>query len=129
MRPKRVILLVDFDEQRQAENRFVLQTAGFKVVSCARAEAARKKGLFFDIIVAYAPVRWEMLERIAARACVRFLLVCPKDTGAPAGVFADAVLAGQNATAAVLIEHIKFGCARKRGPKPAQTPVPVERAV
>jgi len=119
MRPKKIVLLVDSDEDRMSETRCILHVAGFKVLSSVSADSARKTEQFFDVVVGYWPIDWRPLGRLSSRTDNRFILVCPALTGPPANVFADAVLTRGEGLTARLIERIKFACARKRGPKPA----------
>jgi hypothetical protein len=119
MRPKRVILLVDEDEQRQSETRYMLRVNGFDVLSFNSADAARKCAHFFDLVLGYWPVADKALRLLARRRDVRFVLVCPSLTREPAAVFADAILVKAACQPAFVLERIKCGVAKRRGPKSA----------
>jgi hypothetical protein len=112
MRPKKVILLIDINEERRGELAFCLQTNRYKVLS-----EAPDDGSAIDLVI----------------SCLSF--VVPLSPGVPLMVMADTVVEAQIASPfanchitfrtdrSLLLESIKTLTARKRGPQKG-TPMP-----
>lgn len=114
MRAKKLILLVDPDEDRAGVTRFVLSNdTRFRVISAASTEegfkAARKRRP--DLVLGYAPVDQQQLMELA------YVLGCPWQLIAPNNHFWPAMC--------VVLERIKTATARRKGPKPQPLPARV----
>ena len=138
MRPKKVILCVDDNEQELSVLKFMLATNGYRVVSATNGREAI--GLFsensVDLVLADYSMQQmngcqlvERLKQIAAHVPM-ILLGDPQKMGGEMHA-ADALLAKKNCSPQELLERIKVMSARKRGPrKGSQRIVPeVELAV
>lgn len=124
MRPKKIILCVDDNEQELSVLKFMLATNGYKVVSAATGQEAI--GVFAAMQVDLVLADFNMpqmnggqlvsrLKRIAAHVPM-ILLGDPQATGGEIHV-ADAMLAKKNCSSHELLERIKVMSARKRGPR------------
>jgi CheY-like chemotaxis protein len=127
MKPKRTILCVDDNEQSLSIRKIMLETRGYRVVACNRAEDALerfKKGdidlVLTDLIMpgmdgcelitqlkAISPRVPTVLISGKVRICDRDI---PADAFLPKGMYAPAEL----------LERIRLLLARKRGPKRVQ---------
>lgn len=127
MRPKKRILLIDFNENRQSAVRFMLQTNGFHVISAA---APLKGSLDHhpELILGIWPVQPAYFTELAKAAGLPSIVVVSETDDHPSNFMADTVLL--NPTPAELLERIKVMSARKRGPKRAfplnQQPAPAQ---
>ena len=124
MRPKKVILCVDDNEQELSILKFMLATNGYRVVSATNGQDAI--GIFsetqVDLVLAdHAMPQMngcqlvERLKQIAAHVPM-ILLGDPQRMGGEMHA-ADALLAKKNCTPQELLERIKVMSARKRGPR------------
>jgi CheY-like chemotaxis protein len=138
MRPKKVILCVDDNEQELSVLKFMLATNGYRVVSATNGREAI--GIFsensVDLVLADYSMQQmngcqlvERLKQIAAH--VPMILLGDPQKMAGEMHAADALLAKKNCSPQELLERIKVMSARKRGPrKGSQRMVPeVELAV
>jgi two-component system response regulator CpxR len=138
MRPKKVILCIDDNEQELSVLKFMLATNGYRVVSATNGREAI--GIFsetsVDLVLAdYSMPQMngcqlvERLKQIAAH--VPMILLGDPQKMAGEMHAADALLAKKNCSPQELLERIKVMSARKRGPrKGSQRLVPeVELAV
>ena len=138
MRPKKVILCVDDNEQELSVLKFTLATNGYRVVSATNGREAI--GIFsensVDLVLADYSMQQmngcqlvERLKQIAAH--VPMILLGDPQKMAGEMHAADALLAKKNCSPQELLERIKVMSARKRGPrKGSQRMVPeVELAV
>ena len=138
MRPKKIILCVDDNEQELSVLKFMLSTNGYRVESACTGQEAI--GVFSEIPVDlvlsdYAMPQMngcqlvERLKQIAGHVPM-ILLGDPQRMGGEMHS-ADALLAKKNCSPQELLERIKVMSARKRGPrKGSQRQVlPVELAV
>jgi CheY-like chemotaxis protein len=138
MRPKKVILCVDDNEQELSVLKFMLATNGYRVVSATNGREAI--GIFsensVDLVLADYSMQLmngcqlvERLKQIAAH--VPMILLGDPQKMAGEMHAADALLAKKNCSPQELLERIKVMSARKRGPrKGSQRMVPeVELAV
>lgn len=136
MRPKKVILCVDSNEQRLSILKFTLATNGYRALTAVTDEEAA--GLFtsthVDLVLAelgVSPVNKEILTGVQLVARLKhlaphvpmILLGDPKALGDQVHI-ADALLVRTFSTGE-LLERIKVMAARKRGPRkgchPAQS--------
>ena len=129
MRPKKVILCVDDNEQELAVMRFMLATNGYRVLaalSVQEAIAVFAAAPQIDLVLADAHMPQmsgvQLAERLKRmRSYVPLILLGDTQAGAPSGSgdlhVADAVLARRNCSSQELLERIKVMSARKRGPR------------
>lgn len=126
MKPKRTILCVDEDERALSIRKIMLETRGYRVVTCSEAtravEALKIGGIdlilaeittprlgdvkLVDQLKSISPLTPTIVFSGAARTC-------SEDT------LADVFLSKSNCSAAQLLDHIRMALVRKRGPKPA----------
>jgi CheY-like chemotaxis protein len=138
MRPKKVILCVDDNEQELSVLKFMLATNGYRVVSATNGREAI--GIFLETSVDLVLADYSMqqmngcqlvarLKQIAAH--VPMILLGDPQKMAGEMHAADALLAKKHCSPQELLERIKVMSARKRGPrKGSQRLVPeVELAV
>ncbi len=129
MRPKKVILCVDDNEQELAVMRFMLATNGYRVLAAPSGQEAI--AIFatapqIDLVLADARMPQmsgvQLAERLKRmRSYVPLILLGDAQAGAPSGSgdlhVADAVLARKSCSSQELLERIKVMSARKRGPR------------
>jgi len=124
MRPKKVILCVNHNEQELSVLKFMLSTNGYRVFAATSGQEAVEvfSGLQVDLVLAdYALPQMggkqlvERLKRIASHVPM-VLLGDPQAMGGELHL-ADALLAKKNCSAQELLERIKVMSARKRGPR------------
>ena len=124
MRPKKVILCVDDNEQELSVLKFMLATNGYRVVSATNGQEAI--GIFagtpVDLVLAdYAMPQMDgnqlvdRLKQIAPHVPM-ILLGDPQKMGSEIHA-ADALLAKKNCSTQELLERIRLMSARKRGPR------------
>ena len=124
MRPKKVILCVDDNEQELSVLKFMLATNGYRVISATNGQDAI--GIFsenqIDLVLAdHAMPQMngcqlvERLKQIAAHVPMIVLGDPQKMAGEMHA--ADALLAKKNCSSQELLERIKVMSARKRGPR------------
>jgi CheY-like chemotaxis protein len=138
MRPKKIILCVDDNEQELSVLKFMLTTNGYRVVSALTGQEAI--GIFAEIQVDLVLADFSMPQMNGNQLVDRLKQIAPHipmilmgDPQKMAGEMhaADALLAKKNCSAQELLERIKVMSARKRGPRKGSvrmTPV-VELAV
>jgi two-component system, OmpR family, response regulator CpxR len=124
MRPKKIILCVNGNEQELSVLKFMLSTNGYKVVSAATGnEAIGAFGAMqIDLVLADINVPQmngdqlvQRLKKIAAHVPM-ILLGDPQAANGEIHV-ADAMLHKKNCSSMELLERIKVMSARKRGPR------------
>jgi two-component system, OmpR family, response regulator CpxR len=124
MRPKKIILCVDDNEQELSVLKFMLATNGYRVVSANNGQEAI--GIFADTAVDLVLSDYAMpqmngdqlvnrLKQIAAHVPM-ILLGDPQKMGDNLHA-ADALLAKKSCSSQELLERIKVMSARKRGPR------------
>jgi CheY-like chemotaxis protein len=125
MRPKKVILCVDDNEQELSVLKFTLATNGYRVLTASNGQEAI--AVFsatpqIDLVLADTHMPQmsgvQLAERLKRmRSHVPMLLL--GDTQAAGGEMhvADAVMARKNCTSFELLERVKVMSARKRGPR------------
>jgi CheY-like chemotaxis protein len=124
MRPKKIILCVDDNEQELSVLKFMLATNGYRVVSAGNGQEAIAifAGYQVDLVLAdFAMPHMDggqlvnRLKQMAAHVPM-ILLGDPQKMGSEM-LAADALLAKKNCSAQELLERIKVMSARKRGPR------------
>ena len=124
MRPKKVILCVDDNEQELSVMTFMLSTNGYRVLSASNGAAAIE--LFQENQVDLVLTDYKMpemtgcqlvekLKRIASH--VPMILLGDPQRMAGEIHKADALLAKKNCSPVELLERVKIMSARKRGPR------------
>jgi CheY-like chemotaxis protein len=124
MRPKKIILCVDDNEQELTVLKFMLSTNGYTVLSATTGQEAL--AIFseaqVDLVLACLAMPKmngnqlvERLKQIAPHVPM-ILLVDPQRMGGEI-YSADAMLAKKNCSSQELLERIKVMSARKRGPR------------
>ncbi len=128
MRPKKVILLVDGNEQALSVRKFMLETRGYRVIESAGAQAALDRfaegGI--DLVVSDLMLPGmdgnEMVRRIKTEHPeVPALLVSSTVKDFARASAADAFLPKGAVTPTEMMERIRALLVRKRGPKRAAT--------
>ena len=138
MRPKKIILCVDDNEQELSVLKFMLATNGYKVISAVTGQEAI--GIFAETAVDLVLADYAMPQMNGSQLVDRLkqitshvpmiLLGDPQKMGGDMHA-ADALLAKKVCTAQELLERIKTMSARKRGPRKGSVRVtaPAELAV
>jgi two-component system response regulator CpxR len=127
MRPKKIILCVDDNEQTLAIRAFLLETRGYRVLSATGAHEA------LEILAEYAPGELSLLlcdllmpqmdgVELIRRARelqpgLPTLMVSGTVTSFERGAGADVFLPKGACSASELLERVRILVARKRGPK------------
>ncbi len=126
MRPKKVILLVDGNEQALSVRKFMLETRGYRVLEALGAHAALERfaqgGI--DLVVSDLLLPGmdgnEMVRRMKAESPeVPALLLSSTVRDFARAVAADAFLPKGAVTPTEMMERIRVLMVRKRGPKRA----------
>jgi len=125
MKPKRTILCVDEDERSLSIRKVMLETRGYRVVTCSEAGRAidlmRIGGI--DLILADLM----MLKLSSAKLIDQLKAISPSTpaivfsgslSNCPDDILADVFLSKANCSAAQLLDHIRMALVRKRGPRP-----------
>jgi len=125
MRPKKVILCVDDNEQELSVLKFTLTTNGYRVLAASNGQeaiAVFSTAPQIDLVLADTHMPQmsgiQLAERLKRmRSHVPMLLL--GDAQAVGGEIhvADAVMARKNCTSFELLERVKVMSARKRGPR------------
>jgi len=124
MRPKKIILCVNHNEQELSVMSFMLNTNGYRVVPAATGQEAIElfAGMQVDLVlVDFAAPQMNgnqlvtRLKQIASHVPM-ILLGDPQAMGGQIHV-ADALLAKKQCSPQELLERIKIMSARKRGPR------------
>jgi CheY-like chemotaxis protein len=124
MRPKKIILCIDDNEQELSVLKFMLATNGYRVVSATSGQEAI--GIFAETAVDLVLADFglpqmngsqlvERLKQIASHVPMILLGDPQKMSGEMHA--ADALLAKKNCSPQDLLERIKVMSARKRGPR------------
>jgi two-component system, OmpR family, response regulator CpxR len=125
MRPKKVILCVDDNEQELSVLKFMLTTNGYRVLAVSNGQEAITQfssDLQIDLVLADANMPQmnggQLVERLKRiRGFVPMILLGDAQATHSDMHVADAVLARKNCTTQELLERIKVMSARKRGPR------------
>jgi CheY-like chemotaxis protein len=134
MRPKKVILCVDDNEQELSVLKFTLATNGYRVLAASNGQEAI--AVFsatpqIDLILADTNMPqmsgFQLAERLKRmRSHVPLLLLADGQAAGGEIHVADAVMARKGCSSLELLERVKVMSARKRGPrKGAQRIAPV----
>jgi two-component system response regulator CpxR len=124
MRPKKIILCVNDNEQELSVTSFMLNTNGYRVVPAKNGQEAIElfSGMQVDLVLAdYGMPNMNggqlvaRLKQIAAH--VPMILLGDPQTMAGQIHAADALLAKKQCSPQELLERIKIMSARKRGPR------------
>jgi two-component system, OmpR family, response regulator CpxR len=124
MRPKKIILCVDDNEQDLSVLKFMLFTNGYKVVSATSGPEAI--GIFGEIAVDLVLADHAMPHMTGGQLVDRLKKTAPHvpmillgDPQRMSGEVhaADALLAKKSCSPLELLERIKVMCTRKRGPR------------
>jgi CheY-like chemotaxis protein len=133
MRPKKVILCVDDNEQELSVLKFMLETNGYRVLAALNGQEAIAifaTAPLIDLVLADTTMPQmsggQLVERLKRmRGHVSMILLGDVQASGELHV-ADAVLVKKNCSSQELLERIKVMSARKRGPrKGAQRFTPV----
>jgi len=136
MRPKKVILCVDDNEQDLSVLKFMLSTNGYRVLSANNGPEAI--ALFGDHLVdlvladaAMPHMNGDQLIRRLKQMAGHVPMVLMADPQKMDGQIhgADAVIAKKTCTAFELLERIKVMSARKRGPRKGMQRLPQSAAL
>jgi len=135
MRPKKIILCVDDNEQTLAVRKFLLETRGYRVLSASGAHEA------LEILEEYAPGELSLLisdllmpqmdgVELIRRARemqpgLPTLMVSGTVTSFERGSIADVFLPKGACSPVELLERVRILVARKRGPKKQVHSVPL----
>lgn len=125
MRPKKVILCVDDNENDLSVLKFMLQTNGYRVLTATNGQeaiAVFASQQQIDLVLTDTQMPQmsgrqlvERLKRMAAH--VPMILLADAQAGGGEIHVADAMLARRNCSSQELLERIKVMSARKRGPR------------
>jgi two-component system, OmpR family, response regulator CpxR len=124
MRPKKIILCVDDNEQELSILKFMLSINGYRVLAAANGQeaiAVFATAQQIDLVLADTTMPQmnggQLVERLKRmRSHVPMILFGDAPAGGEMHV-ADAVLARKNCSTQELLERIKVMSARKRGPR------------
>ena len=129
MKPKRTILCADSNEQALSIRKILLETRGYRVVCCGRADQAMEhlRGGNVDLVIAdlllsdldgpkFIDAVKEASPRTPAILLSTRLRVFDHETKA------DVFLAKNSQSTAELLGHVKTLLVRRRGPKRTVTP-------
>jgi two-component system, OmpR family, response regulator CpxR len=130
MRPKKVILCVDDNEQELSVLKFMLSTNGYRVLAATTGQEAIEmfsEATQIDLVLADAAMPQmsgkQMIERMKHIAShVPMILLGDPQSGEMH--VADAMLAKKNCSSQELLERVKVMSARKRGPRKGTHRVP-----
>ena len=125
MRPKKVILCVDDNEQELSVLKFMLATNGYRVLAAANGQEAIAQFATapqIDLVLADTTLPQmsgsQLVERLKRmRGHVPMILLGDAQAANSEIHVADAVLARKNCSTLELLERIKVMSARKRGPR------------
>ncbi len=125
MRPKKVILCVDDNEQELSVLKFMLETNGYRVLAAASGQeaiAVFSAAPQIDLVLADTHMPQmsgvQLAERLKRmRSHVPMLLLGDAQAAGGEIHVADAVMARKNCTSFELLERVKLMSARKRGPR------------
>ena len=124
MRPKKVILCVDDNEQELSVMSFMLATNGYRVVPATSGQEAIGifAGMQVDLVLAdfaMPQMNGQQLVNRLKQIAGHVPMILLGDPQAMSGTIhaADALLAKKNCSPQELLERIKIMSARKRGPR------------
>ena len=115
MRPKKIILCVDDNEQELSVLKFMLATNGYRVVSATNGKDAIDIFADTQVDLVLTGQLVDRLKQMAAHVPM-IMLGDPQRMGSEMHA-ADALLAKKNCSPVELLERVKVMSARKRGPR------------
>jgi two-component system, OmpR family, response regulator CpxR len=136
MRPKKVILCVDDNEQDLSVLAFMLSTNGYRVISTNNGQEAI--ALFAENLVDLVLVDFAMPQMNGNQLIVRLkqiaghvpmILLGDPQKMEGQGLVADALLTKRTCSSFELLERIKVMSARKRGPRKGTQRLPQSAAL
>lgn len=129
MRPRKVILCVDDNEQTLSVRKFLLETRGYRVISATGAAEALQcleaslpgaiDLLLCDLLLPHMDGSELIARARALRPGLPTLMVSGTVTSLERGSAADVFLPKGASSAVELLERVRLLVARKRGPKKA----------
>ena len=135
MRPKKVILCVDDNEQELSVLKFMLSTNGYRVLAASNGQEAI--AVFtsepqIDLVLADTNMPQmngsQLVERLKRMAGHVPMILLGEAPGANGELHAaDAMLVRKNCSSQELLERIKVMSARKRGPRKGALRIPQDR--
>ncbi|WP_419806227.1 response regulator [Terriglobus sp.] len=138
MRPRKVILCVDDNEQTLAVRKFLLETRGYRVLtaSCAldalalleASETGAIDLLLCDLIMPHVDGSELVRRARIVRPGVPTLMISGTVSQLERGAEADAFLPKGACSAVELLERVRILVARKRGPRKAVVSAPAWNA-
>lgn len=124
MRPKKVILCVNHNEDELSVLKFMLATNGYRVMSASTGHEAISvfREVAVDLVLAEFSMPQmngkQLVERLKTIASHVPMILLGDPQAMNTGIqVADALLAKKNCTSQELLERIKIMSARKRGPR------------
>jgi len=133
MRPKKIILCIDENEQELSVTKFMLTTNGYKVIGALNAQeaiavlSATPVDLVLAVQLASGTNAAQLMGRLKNMAPhVPMILLGDPQKMAGEIHAADALLARKNCSTHELLERIKTMCTRKRGPRKGVQRPPLE---
>jgi two-component system, OmpR family, response regulator CpxR len=116
MRPRKRILLIDHDEHRLGVLRFVLKQHQYAVLSAATPQEAEEFERI-DLVIAAWPCNATTVGDLAHRHFVPSIVLGYGVTGAMFDLSIDIFMPNQFCNPTDILERVRFGVARKRGPR------------
>ena len=124
MRPKKVILCVNQNEQELSVLKFMLSTNGYRVLAATTGQEAISafKETAGDLVLSEFALPQmsgkQLVERLKGISSHVPMILLGDPQAMSSGIqIADALLAKKNCTSQELLERIKVMSARKRGPR------------
>ena len=136
MRPKKVILCIDDNEQELSVLKFTLATNGYRVLAASNGQeaiAVFATAPQIDLVLADTNMPQmsgvQLAERLKCmRSHVPMLLLADGQAAGEIHV-ADAVMARKGCSSLELLERVKVMSARKRGPRKGAQRIPQDEAL
>lgn len=129
MKPKRTILCADSNEQALSIRKILLETRGYRVVCCGRADQAMElvRGGSVDLVIADLSLADldgpKFIDAVKAAApSLPAILLSTRLKFFEYETRADVFLAKNSQSTAELLGHVKTLLVRRRGPKRTVTP-------
>jgi two-component system, OmpR family, response regulator CpxR len=135
MRPKKVILCVDDNEQELSVLAFMLSTNGYRVLAASNGQEAiahYTSAPQIDLVLADSNMPQmsgsQLVERLKRISTHVPMLLLGDPQAASSMHAADAMLVRKSCTTQELLERVKMMSARKRGPRKGSQRVPQSQA-